>query len=51
VIVPAVTLIALAVLFFLTSLALYASDRLRHPVPTLLALAAALLLGLTFALG
>jgi hypothetical protein len=49
-IVPAVILIALSVLFFLTSLALHATWRLPHPFLTLLALAVALVLGLASAL-
>lgn len=49
-IVPAVILIAVSVLFFLTSLALHASGRLAHPFLTLLALVAALVVGLALAM-
>ena len=49
-IVPGVTLIALAVLFLLTSLALQACDRLPHPLFTVFALVATLALGLAFAM-
>jgi hypothetical protein len=49
-IVPGVTLIALAVLFLLTSLALQACDRLPHPLVTVVALVATLVLGLAFAM-
>ena len=49
-IVRGVTLIALAVLFLLTSLALQASDRLPHPLVTVFAQVATLALGLAFAM-
>lgn len=49
-IVPAVILIAVSVLFFLTLLALHASGRLPHPFLTLLALVAALVVGIALAM-
>jgi hypothetical protein len=42
----AVVLIVLAILFSLTTMALWASDQLRHPVGVMLALGALLVLGL-----
>ena len=45
-----VVLTALAVLFGLTGLAFWADGRVSHPVRTLLALVALLLLGLTLLL-
>ena len=49
-IMPGVTLIALAVLFLLTSLALQVCDRLPHPFLTVFALIVTLVLGLAFAM-
>jgi hypothetical protein len=49
-IVLAVALIALSILFLLTSLALHACGRLQHPFLVLLALVGTLVLGLGFAM-
>jgi hypothetical protein len=49
-IVLAVALIALSILFLLTSLALYEGGRLRHPLLVVLALIGTLVLGLAFAM-
>jgi len=46
----AVALIALSILFLLTSLALHAAGRLPHPFFVVLALVGTLVLGLAFAM-